>query len=141
MGYVLATAAGEAAMQGVDHFARYRPMKAESLNFLKVAVHIAVYAPAYQLGVYWAVKLAPPKPARMPLAEALRHFGLLEPPTTEQAVKKHYRQLSLLFHPDKCQGEYCDNATAKMALITEARDAFLEQVRPNYFFATNLSVS
>ncbi len=135
MGYVLATAAGEAAMQGVDHFAGYRPMKAESLNFLKVAVHIAVYAPAYQLGVYGAVKLAPPKPARMPLAEALQHFGLFEPPTTEQAVKKHYRQLSLLFHPDKCQGEYCDNATAKMALITEARDALLEQVRPNYFFS------
>ncbi len=134
MGYVLATAAGEAAMQGVDHFARYRPMKAESLNFLKVAVHIAVYAPAYQLGVYWAVKLAPPKPARMPLTEALRQFGLLEPPATEQSVKKHYRRLSLLFHPDKCQGEYCNNATAKMALITEARDALLEQVRPNHPF-------
>ncbi|MBS0351409.1 MAG: J domain-containing protein [Proteobacteria bacterium] len=128
MGYVLATAAGEAAMKGVDHCARYRPIKTESLNFLKVAVHIAVYAPAYQLGVHWAIKLAPPKTVRMPLAEALRHFGLSQPPSTEQAIKKHYRRLSLLFHPDKCQGENCENATAKMALLTEARNTLLEQV-------------
>jgi hypothetical protein len=132
MGYSLATAAGEAAMKGIDHFARHRPMKAESLNFLKVAVHIAVYLPAYQLGVYCAIKLAPPKPARMPLVEALRHFGLFESPTTEQAVKKHYRQLSLRFHPDKCQGEDCKNADARMALMTEAREILLERVRSNH---------
>jgi hypothetical protein len=134
MGYALVTAAGEVAMKGVDQFARHRPMKAESLNFLKVAMHFAVYASAYRLGVYCAVKLAPPKPARMSLAEALKHFGLFEPPATEQAIKKQYRQLSLRFHPDKCQGGDCQNASEKMALITEAKEILLKQVHSAHFF-------
>lgn len=135
IGYSLATVVGEVAMRAVDRVARHRPMKAESLGFLKVAVHFAVYAPAYRLGIFCAAKWAPPKPAQMPLTEALKHFGLFELPATEQAIKKQYRQLSLRFHPDKCRGIDCANASTKMALVTEAKEVLLEQVRPAHFFS------
>ena len=94
MGYSVATASGEAALYWMDQLARTRQIELESSHFLKVAVHLAIYSQAYRQGVQWAAILAPPKPVQMTSAEALQHFGLFQSPSTEQEIKKHYRQLS-----------------------------------------------
>lgn len=129
MGYSVATASGEAALYWCDQFARIRKIELESSHLIKVAVHLAIYSQAYRQGVQWAAIIAPPRPMRMTPTEALQHFGLFQPLQTEQEIKKHYRQLSRRFHPDKCQGDDCQDATAKMTRLAEAKDVLLEQGR------------
>ena len=108
MGYSVASASGEAALYWLDQFARIGKIELESSHFIKVAVHLAVYSQAYRQGVQWAAILAPPRPpVQMTSAEALQHFGLFQPPSTGQEIKKHYRQLSRRYHPDKCRGDDC----------------------------------
>lgn len=129
VGYTWATAASEAGLYWIDEIARSRHFELEASHLIKVAAHLTIYTASYRQGFLWAYAFQPVQLApSISEAEALQRLGFFARPATQRAIKDRYYELSLRFHPDKCRGTDCINATTKMAMINEAHDVLFAPV-------------